>query len=87
MPSNRAFDFEVQGRYPFPVDMLRYDRCCPLGSDDAQAIYSSIADQGTKETFTIRLRAYAASGFTEPSAERWTSFGWSVVPGSLRIVP
>ena len=85
--TKRAYDFEVQGRYPFPCDMLRYDRCCPVRSEDAAAIYDSISERGQQSlnTYTVRLRIYAVSGVTQPTEQRWRSFGWSVVPGSLRI--
>lgn len=89
----RAFDFVVKGVRPFPIDMLRYDRCLPVDPESVDAIEASIRREmsyrngpGSPSPFTVKLRAYASSGFREPTEGRWDSMGWSVVPGSLQKV-
>lgn len=34
--------FVVTGKGPFPIDMLRYDRCYPVEAKDSQAVASSL---------------------------------------------
>ena len=72
--------FEVQGTGMFPMDMLRYDSCCPDRSEDAHEIARG---ENPREVRTIRLRRYAVNS-NGPTEARWSSFGWSVVADSLR---
>jgi hypothetical protein len=73
-----AVTFEVQGRGAFPCDMLRYDACFPLRDIDAHAIQRS--DDGSRDVVTVRLTRTAERANWEPTAGRWSSFGWSVRP-------
>jgi len=72
------YEFEVQGRYPFPTDMLRYDACFPLHPGDVDRINAGIvgpevhAPLRERPVFTIRLVSY----LKEPTVDRWRSFGW-----------
>ena len=57
--------FSVTGRGTFPVDMLRYDRCFPVGTGQ-EAIQSEYLSETTK---VILEGAHCTVG-------RWLSFGW-----------
>ena len=86
MPRNtkKAFFMKVlvvEGRRPFPIDMLRYDNCVPASESDAHAIERSVEDF-SKDPIRVNLRRFAVNG--DPSAHvhaamRWGSFGWTVV--------
>jgi hypothetical protein len=80
MASYRQYivSFRVEGRYPFPIDMLRYDRCWPASSDDAARIdYSRLP--GNREVYIIKLYMAADHAGAVPTAARWSSFGWTVL--------
>lgn len=77
--------FEVTSKYPFPLDMLRYDGCHPAGSDDAATIGYSFDPQERvrdRAPYRVKLIAYHERRFWEPTAARWSSFMWSVVRDS-----
>lgn len=67
----------VRGRGTFPLDMLRYDACAPLESEDA----SSIGDlrHGRGEAERVVKLAMFTSERRDPTHARWRSFGWLVV--------
>jgi hypothetical protein len=67
----------VVGVGPFPIDMLRYDRAYPSGSDSANAISASLGRYSRTGAQRITLRS------PQPlTTGRWESFGWKVVPTS-----
>lgn len=66
--------FTVKGRFPFPVDMLRYDSCWPANGESAAAIHHSIARDGDREQ-SVTLLTWS-TGITPA---RWASFGWTVI--------
>lgn len=80
MPTKKPDTFTVEGTYPFPVDMLRYDACYPLTSHDAVQMAAMIqfprrADSKDRpRQVTLRTHAYG-----RPTVGRWESFGWHVV--------
>lgn len=65
--------FTVKGRYPFPMDMLRYDSCWPSTGESVAAIHNSITRQGDREQTVTLLTDMV--GITP---DRWRSFGWTV---------
>jgi hypothetical protein len=71
----RLWDFEVTGRGPFPIDMLRYDACWPVRGEDVMRIEPG--PQSHQGTRTVRLVRCARSG-NGPTVGRWGSFGWTV---------
>jgi hypothetical protein len=82
----RLITFDVQGRGEFPFDMLRYDACFPASSTDAalMAVPERSRIDGFPRTITIKLKRWVPPGYPfKPTAERWASFGWSVVPDSI----
>lgn len=73
MPALRVLEFEVEGRGPFPLDMLRYDGCFPVRSEDASSI--GLREPECYEAArTIRLRTVRP----KLTPDRWRSFGWKV---------
>lgn len=58
--------FIVEGRGPFPVDMLRYDRCFPHDSADA----SQILEPRERRKVTLTTDS------PRVTPARWRSFGW-----------
>lgn len=63
----------VEGRGTFPLDMLRYDSCCPATETDTSHVNGVVA-----EVRRVVLRRFSVSG--QPATEgRWRSFGWRVV--------
>lgn len=76
--------FIVEGpRTSFPVDMLRYDSCWPLTTEDARKI-ENILNEGERLTLPRRVRVQLQTSdrnFNVPTAARWDSFMWRVVEG------
>jgi hypothetical protein len=82
----------VEGRWPFPEDMLRHDQARPATEDDALMIKLLCGDAipGDRESLVrvVRVTLVMESGDPLPSRpqgrwlpndKRWRSFGWSVV--------
>lgn len=69
--------FKVEGTWPFPVDMLRYDCCFPASQADVVRIEEMMVapDYGK---VTIELEAVHHSRWA-PTSARWESFGWRVI--------
>lgn len=65
--------FKVTGNGYFPVDMLRYDRCFPVNSEDATRIQERCLDFSQTSTVTLESDARIV-----PTKDRWQSFGWRV---------
>jgi hypothetical protein len=74
-------EFEVTSKYPFPLDMLRYDSCFPSRSEDGAQIMWSIDrdNQGLIEPRTVRLVHHDERKHWTPTIGRWSSFLWTVV--------
>jgi hypothetical protein len=76
----KRYEFTAHGRYPFPLDMLRYDACYPLGSGDVSKMQEVISGPRVptlvreRPILAIRLVSYAHA----PTVDRWRSFGWVV---------
>ncbi len=65
---NDTITFSVEGRGPFPSDMLRHSMAWPEGSDDAAKLAGC-------ERRVVVLTAHK-SRYVAPA--RWESFGWRV---------
>lgn len=76
--------YTVQGHWPFPRDMLRYDDADPVtDSDDACIARLSTEQPESVEfmqaTFDIKLRTdRSAFHLQYQSHKRWESFGWKI---------
>jgi hypothetical protein len=68
-------DFKVEGRGPFPFDMLRYDQAWPAGSDDSAQMMPDVYERRI-----VKLTMFKRSSFPRPTTGRWASFGWVVLP-------
>ena len=85
--------FEVGGVSAFPIDMLRYDECFPSDNDAIGNIQLSFESEirrtkmrnGTH--FKVRLVSLHMNSAWQPTEERWRSFGWFVVKGSVTKRP
>lgn len=78
--------FKVAGKYPFPIDMLRYDACIPGGEFASNRIIETFhpmslrADSGAVEVELYRIHQ---DRYWTPTEGRWNSFGWVVVANSI----
>lgn len=73
MPRSTRHCFTVTGAGSFPVDMLRYDCCWPYRGEDAARM-----EHHVRERRRIVLQTDSP---LPPTAPRWESFNWRVVPG------
>ena len=76
MARNHSYTFTVEGSGNFPLDMLRYDCCYPVSSEDAAKLDSNPHEpacyRGRRE---IKLRMDDSSH--GPTVDRWASFNWT----------
>ena len=70
--------FTVTGVGPFPVDMMRFEECWPEGIADANAIERSFTEGAGR--VQVRLCCEQTAAMSRPTAKRWESFNWRVVP-------
>lgn len=74
----------VVGAGDFPVDMFRYDFCCPATEADSYCVVepnrNTEAGAGLRVVVVKRIIApdVVAGGWTP---DRWRSFGWELVTG------
>jgi len=73
--------FLVQGRTPFPMDMLRYDSCYPQTTEDAAKIARSIKNRPERREIALATHSPSVTN------GRWSSHGWRIIEASdeLRI--
>mgnify|MGYP001613391845 CR=1 FL=1 len=76
-------EITVQGKGPFPIDMLRYDDCTPATEVNARHIQRSYEREAWKEATQIELHRFSFDGRKATTA-RWASFGWKVIADSGR---
>lgn len=69
-----TYTFAVQGAMPFPIDMLRHDRCYPRTESDATA---AMGERG--EQRKVVLVHVTEDRYWLPTYGRWESFGWPCV--------
>lgn len=66
----------VEGKSPFPLDMLRLDCCYPIAEVDSWAMKAAV---GVESVTPLRVGLYLRSASRKPSVDRWASFGWRVM--------
>ena len=72
--------FTVEGTYPFPVDMLRYDQCWPSReSEDSVQLSEAMMLRKTSDPNRKRRVRLTTNAINRPTVGRWESFGWKVV--------
>ena len=72
----------VEGRGPFPLDMLRYDRCYPQQEGDSYQLEASFHSTSARDggPHSIRVETVRTDQRFNPfQTRRWASFGWNVV--------
>ena len=75
----KQYTYEVTGRLPFPVDMLRYDAAYPTDPRSVDTLTAALKGSygvvlaPTEVAPIIRLRSNYP-----PTVDRWKSFGWRV---------
>lgn len=80
MAKTRLVTFVVEGQGYFPFDMLRYDGCYPRRTEDA----INLAGE-TRRKIELAIRILSDMNPNRViTEERWRSFGWSVVSGSIQ---
>ncbi len=79
-PVDAGKDFKSP-RTKFPVDMLRYDSCYPRSLEDAIKV-----GVPAREYWGVTLESVHAGKPRKdyPTAPRWATFGWLVVPKSVK---
>jgi hypothetical protein len=74
------FEFTVEGTYPFPTDMLRYDQCWPKReAEDSVQLSEAMMLRRHTDPDRKRRVTLTTNKFTAPTTGRWESFGWKVV--------
>jgi hypothetical protein len=74
--------FTVEGAGSFPLDMFRYDACYPATEQDS-AVAADI--EGGPRRVVVKHRVLKDEVLTNyPTENRWKSFTWTVVPGSIQ---
>lgn len=76
--------FIVEGTPPFPLDMLRYDRCFHLRGQDSVLLGLSYREYlegnyNDGEPLKIELLMPVEAKSQEPTTGRWQSFGWKII--------
>lgn len=74
------YSYYVSGRGEFPWDMLRYDAAWPVSSADAVKMTQRVRvpSRITEGVLTEGVRSIEMYSWSEPTIDRWSSFGWSV---------
>jgi hypothetical protein len=71
--------FTVEGTYPFPTDMLRYDACWPATDHDTVQLSEACSLRRTSDPKRKRQVKLYTNAINRPTVGRWESFGWKVV--------
>lgn len=79
--------FSVRATSPsrFPLDMLRYDQCCPATGDAINAISNSLPRPALVGV-EVELIAYHSGKVANLTNARWQSFGWTIVPMTVKTL-
>jgi hypothetical protein len=70
----------IKGRGGFPLDMLRYDSCCPYSENDSYVIQDSIA-KCDGHPWSITVVRYVPTKDRKWAVARWQSFAVDITPG------
>ena len=72
--------YTVEGRWPFPTDMLRRDGAKPASVYEAGLIEGLSGDMGPDDRCALRrIHLISEDVRGAPLTARWESFGWRVV--------
>jgi len=87
MAKEYLIQFTVQCRNSisraFPIDMLRYDHCCPASEYDSGLIHETLSEfipitDFTPKPITLNYYSHGNRNWT-PTNGRWQSFGYEVL--------
>ena len=73
----KEFQYTVNGHWPFPTDMLRYDQSRAASNEDAELI-NRLSGEFAPDREAFKNVEITLVGPSKPATERWESFGWSV---------
>lgn len=78
---------EGQSWWQFPIDMMRYDRATPYTEMDSSEVMLSNSVEIRKDR-RLENRPFMIQmlGDRKPTEGRWNSFGWIVVPDSIKPI-
>jgi hypothetical protein len=73
--------YQVRGRWPFPIDMMRRDGAIAATPEDVIAIESLSGETAPDmDRHTVHLVCMdPPNRFWQPNIERWRSYGWTVI--------
>lgn len=77
--------YSVVGRWPFPLDMLRYDGSYPASEEDARSIAEMSGpacpgpDSPRRRVIQLEIHLGEPGARLWPCQPRWQSFGWELV--------
>lgn len=89
--SIRKVTYEVIGAGGFPTDMLRYEHSHAASDQDQAAIDLTLRRKPLFRFIKLErflptfFRTDFVSGRFFPVYDRWRSFGWAVVDGSVKV--
>lgn len=75
----KVYRFTVEGKGPFPFDMLRRDTCYPRTTESAHAMDCSRCAEMAHGKRKVELIKPVEHDYDHPNAQRWESFGWNVI--------
>lgn len=83
MPA-KSQTYTVEGRWPFPLDMLRHDDAKPATAADETLIQQLAADHcespiDIMQRYQVNLVRVPLNRWNFPNGARWKSFSWNVV--------
>src|SRR5262245_3246387 len=76
-------EWTVEGVLPFPIDMLRYDRCFPADEAQSAAITRTLNGYVGGHTQVRVARFWRGDMPKYPTADRWRAFGWDIIPNTM----
>jgi hypothetical protein len=74
----KVVSFKVTGAGHFPADMLRYDCCWPADGTSLARMTDRPEFHEKRSSFYDKSRTVSLRGIRQPTAARWSSFGWTV---------
>jgi len=77
-------EYKVKGNFAFPIDMLKYEQSFPARGEDASVLAQSMLRSWSGGE--VVLVTLSPDKKWTPADQRWESFGWVVVEGSLNTM-
>lgn len=76
-----VIEYTVEGKWPFPLDMMRYDCSVGATAEDLETIVRLSSEHPDKSDLDgkFRVKLVMTTGRFRPGWSRWKSFGWKVI--------